>query len=141
MDVKLGRLVLRDVQIPLLWGTRVIYQDPRGCLTVVDLSQSKIKIEIIGDKPVAGLAIVQTGDGFAVLSDGRPLYHYDPEHKTLTSIGLGLPNCQIDLQFVRVGTHTFGANTICGVRAGVIVSKELIGLGAHIPPQLAPLVA
>ena len=92
MNIRLGDQVLRDVQIPLLWGSRAISQDRQGQLSVVDLSEG-IKIEIIGDQPVPGVPTVPNGHGFDVLADGKPLYHYDPDQKKLKSIDLDLPDC------------------------------------------------
>lgn len=140
MDIQLGEHLLRDVQIPLLWGSRAISQDQQGHLSVVDLSEG-VKIEIIGDEPVPGLPIVQNGHGFDVLVDGEPLYHYDSEQKILKSIDLELPNCQIGNKFVRIGANTFDSNSVAGAGIGIVVTKNMTWIGAPLPRELELLVA
>jgi hypothetical protein len=140
MDIRLGDQVLRDVEIPLLWGSRVISQDREGRLSVVDLSQG-VKIEIIGDRPVPGMPIVANEHGFDVLVDGEPLYHYDPEQKMLVSIGLDLPSCQVGTHFVRVGANTFEGNTVSGFGIGIVVTSTATWMGAPMPQELQLLVA
>jgi hypothetical protein len=140
MDIRLGKLVLRDVQIPLLWGSRAISQDRDGHLTVMDMSQG-VEIEIMGDRPVPGVQTVAGEHGFDVLRKGKPLYHYDPEQKTLSSIDLDLPDCQVGQRFVRVGATTFGANTITGFEAAIMVTADATWVGAPLPPKLQRLLA
>ena len=140
MDIKLGDQILRDVQIPLLWGSRVVSQDRQGRLSVVDLSEG-IKIEIIGDQPVPGVPIAASGQGFDVLLDGKPLYHYDPSQKMLSGIDIHLPNCQIGSHFVRVGANTFGSNSVTGFGIGIVVTQTATWIGGAIPQELRPLVA
>ena len=140
MDIKLGDETLRNVEIPLLWGSRVVSQDREGRLSVVDLSEG-IKVEIIGDRPVAGVPIVAKGHGFDVFLDGRLLYHYDPEQKKLFGIDLDLPDCQIGTHFVRVGANTFGSNKVSGSEIGIVVTSTATWIGAQIPQELRPLVA
>jgi hypothetical protein len=141
MDIKLGDNAFVDVQIPLLWGSRAISQDRNGRLSVIDLSGGAIKVEIIGDEPVPGVPIAQKRNGFDVLFEGKPLYHYDPEEKTLIGIELDLPDCQVGQQFVRVGENTFGNNTVMGSGIGIVVTATATWLGGPLPAQLQPLVA
>ena len=63
MNLKMGSQVFRNVQIPLLWGTRVVVQDEEGRLSVIDLAGDTAKIEILGDKPAPGVAFLPTIDG------------------------------------------------------------------------------
>jgi hypothetical protein len=140
MDIRLGDQILRDVQIPLLWGTRAVSQDRQGCLSVVDLSEG-VKIEILGDKPGPGVPVVEKERGFDVLVDGKPLYHYDPDQKILISIDLDLPDCQVGRQFVRVGANTFGSGEVTGFGVGIVVTTTATWLGAPLPRDLQGLVA
>ena len=140
MNIKLGDQILRDVHIPLLWGSRAIWQDREGRLSVVDLSEG-IKIEIIGDRPVPGVPVVEDGHGFDVLLDGKSLYHYDPEQKILTGIDLDLPDCQIGSRFVRVGANAFGNNRVDDSGIGVVVTSTATWIGAPLPLDLQRLVA
>lgn len=135
MDIRLGGQVLRDVEIPLLWGSRVVSQDHQGRLSVVDLSQG-VKIEIIGDRPVPGMPVAIKGHGFDVLMDGKPLYHYDPEQKMLVSIDLDLPDCQVGPDFVRVGENTFESNTVNGFGIGIVVTPTATWIGGQVPQEL-----
>ena len=140
MNIKLGDQILRDVQIPLLWGSRAVSQDRQGRLSVVDLSEG-VRIEILGDKPVPGVPIVENERGFDVLVDGRPLYHYDPDQKMLTGIELDLPDCQVGSRFVRVGANTFGSGGVTGFGIGIVVTATATWLGASLPRDLQGLVA
>jgi len=140
VDIRLGENTFVDVQIPLLWGSRAISQDRNGCLSVVDLSEGAIKVEIIGDKPVPGVPCMATGGGYDVLSDGDPLYHYNPVSKTLTSISLGLPTCQVGPGYVRVGGSLFSGNMMMGTGVGIAVTENGTQIGASLPPVLEALV-
>ena len=140
MNIKLGDKVVRDVQIPLLWGSRAVSQDRNGRLSIVDLSEGA-KIEIAGDRPVPGVPIVKNGHGFDVLLDGKPLYHYDPDQKTLISIDLGLPDCQVGSRFVRVGANTFGSNGGTDSGIGIVVTTTATWIGGSLPQALQPCVA
>jgi hypothetical protein len=141
VDIKLGEQTFVDVQIPLLWGTRAISQDRNGCLSVVDLSGGTIKIEIIGDRPVPGVPSVPSDDGFEILSNGKPAYRYNPEEKTLTSLSLGLPECQVGQGYIRVGPSVFEGNVVAGFGVGIIVTESSVTIGAPLPPGLEELAA
>jgi hypothetical protein len=140
VDIQLGEQVLRNVQIPLLWGSRAISQDRQGHLSVVDLSEG-IRVEILDDRPVPDLPIARNGHGFDVLLDGKPLYHYDPEEKTLASAELGLPECQVSRRFVRVGANRFGINSVIGSGIGIVVTPAETSIGAPIPKLLQLVIA
>ena len=140
MNIKLGDQILRDVQIPLLWGSRVVSQDRQGRLSVVDVSEG-LKIEIIGDRPVPGVPVAEKGRGFDVLMDDKPLYHYDPNQKILSGIDINLPSCQIGSHFVRVGANTFGSNGVTGSGIGIVVTQAATWIGGAIPQELRALVA
>ena len=49
MNLRMGRQVLMNVQIPLLWGERAIIQDKRNRISIIDLSGDKARIEVLAD--------------------------------------------------------------------------------------------
>lgn len=139
MKLTMGSQTFADVQVPILWGTRAVIQDKGARLSVIDLSGSTPKLEILGDKPAKGVEFLPTSDGFNILMDGEGLYSYNPDQKLLTSISLGLPNCRISESQIQVGSNTFSYNTIAGFEVGILVTKDHISLGAALPPDLTRL--
>jgi hypothetical protein len=140
MDLQMGSQTFIDVKIPLLWGSRAVLQDQQGRLSVIDLSGDTAKLEILGDKPAPGIEFLPSVDGFQILSDGKALYNYNPEEKTLTSIDLGLPDCQIGRWQIRVGSNVFSGSTAIGFGVGIAVREDGVAMGAPLPPGLAKLV-
>jgi len=140
MNLKMGSQVFVNVQIPLLWGTRAVVQDEEGWLSVIDLAGDTAKLEILGDKPAPGVAFVPTIDGHTILSNDKQLYTYNPKEKTLTSISLGLPECQVKPWEIRVGSSVFSGNTIVGFGVGIAVQESGITMGGPLPPRLAKLI-
>jgi hypothetical protein len=140
MNLKMGSQVFMNVQIPLLWGTRAVVQDEAGRLSVIDLAEDTAKLEILGDKPAPGVAFLPTIDGYTILSDDRQLYTYNSKEKTLTSIDLGLPECQIKPWEIRVGSSVFSGNTFEGSGVGIAVQESGMAIGSPLPPGLAKLV-
>lgn len=137
MNLSIGSQTFIDVQIPILWGTRAVTQDQDGRLSVMDLSGSVPRLEILGDKPAQGVEFLPTVDGFDILMHREGLYGYNPDEKILSDISLGLPDCQISRSQIRVGSNVFSDNTIAGAGVGILVAKDHISLGAPIPPNLA----
>ncbi len=140
MNLKMGSQVFVDVQVPLLWGTRAVVQDKAGRLSVINLAGDAAKLEILGDKPAPGVAFLPTIDGYTILSNDKQLYTYNPKEKTLTSINLGLPECQIKPWEIRVGSSVFSGNTIMGFGVGIAVRESGIAIGSPLPPGLAKLI-
>ncbi len=142
MDLRMGGQTLTDVQIPLLWGSRAVVQDPQGRLSVTELSGGIFRPEIVNDRPAPGVPSrsLPGGDAFEILSQGKPIYRYDPGEKTLTSIDLGLPDCQVTIEHIRVGSSVFSGNTFVGCGVGIAVTEDGVAMGAPLPPSLAELV-
>lgn len=140
MNLNMGSQTFVDVEIPLLWGKRAIVQDKQGRISVIDLSSSEAKLEIVGDKQAPGVEYKLNIEGFSILEGDKELYSYNPEEKTLTGIALNLPECQIGSSEIRVGTNTFSGNIVVGFGVGIVVSEAGIGMGAPLPPNLAKLV-
>ncbi|OLC43858.1 MAG: hypothetical protein AUH75_02170 [Gemmatimonadetes bacterium 13_1_40CM_4_65_7] len=136
----MGSNIFRDVQIPLLWGQRAVVQDEEGRLSVIDLSSREAKLEVLSDEPAEGAAYSPRDDGFVVLDDrGRELYSYNPRDNVLSSISLGLPECQVTKSVMRIGGNTFSGNRVVGSAVGIAVTETSVSIGAPLPPGLAKL--
>jgi len=136
----MGSQVFANVDVPLLWGSRAILEDKKGRVTVIDLSGDVAKIEILGDLPAPGVEFRPlSGDLVEILNVGKPLYSYAPATKTLRSVTLNLPECQLSESGTRVGTNRFSNNAIVGFGVGLAVSENGIAMGAPMPPGLAKL--
>ena len=140
MNINIGGQSFIGVQIPILWGTRAILQDKENRISVIDLSDTEARVEILGDKPAKGMEYSLNIDGFTLLKKGIEIYKYNPSDKLLSSIGLKLPECQISSQEIRIGTSTFSGNVVSGSGVGIFVSEHGMGMGGPIPPNLAKLI-
>lgn len=140
MNIRMGGQTFSNVQIPLLWGTRAVIQDTTGRLSIIELSGAKARPEIIGDKPAPGIEFRPVLEGYEILDQTHPLYTYSPSEKLLMGRNLGLPDCQIGPNAIRVGTNTFSGNIVEGSGVGIIVTKAGIGMGAPLPKALAELI-
>ncbi|MDD1748640.1 MAG: hypothetical protein LUO89_02080 [Methanothrix sp.] len=137
MNIQMGGQVFTNVQIPLLWGSRAVVQDAQGRLSIIDLSGSRARLEIVGDKPAPGIEFRPQLEGYEILDHKNPLYNYNPSEKLLKSISLGLPDCQVGPNAIRVGTNMFSGNIVSGYGVGIVVTDKGIGMGAPIPKALA----
>jgi hypothetical protein len=139
MDLWIGSQSLRDVDVTLLWGSRAIVQDRQGKLSVVDLSLRPARLEILRDRPAPGINFVPTIGGFRILSYPDGSYDYNPKDKILTSGAGDLPNCQIDGQFIRVGTSVLQRGEAFGVGIGPRVTADQIAFQLGLPQEIAEL--
>lgn len=140
MNIRMGSQIFNNVQIPLLWGSRAIIQDQQGSLSVIDLSGDTAILEIVGDKPAPNLEFKPIIEGFEILDSGNPIYRYNPKEKLLSSIDLGLPDCQISQWEIRVGSNVFSGNVVSGSGVGIAVTKNGISMGTSLPSNLAKLI-
>lgn len=141
MNLAMGSNVFRDVTIPVLWGTRAILQDKEDRISIIDLSNERTSLEVLGDQPAPGMEFRPTVDGFSVLKNGDALYRYNSSEKTITGVSLNLPECQIGRFETRVGTHVFSNNTFAGMGVGFMVEENGISIGvSSLPPGLAELI-
>jgi hypothetical protein len=136
----MGTQIFHNVQIPLLWGKRAIVQDRAGRISVIDLSEATARPEVLGDEPAPGVEYELGDDGFTVLREGQRLYKYSPQEKSISSIGLKLPDCQITPSGTRIGGSHFSGNVISGYAVGIAVTEDGMSMGARLPPGLAKLV-
>lgn len=139
MNLRMGSQIFSGVQIPLLWGSRAVIQDKKNRLSVIDLSGTKARLEILADAPANGVAFEPTFSGFKIIENGVALYLYDPEEKRLESLSLGLPVCEITPSGIRIGGSQFSNNYVHGYGVGMAVTPERISMGAPLPPGLAQL--
>lgn len=139
MNFRIGSQSFINVQIPLLWGNRAIIQDKKSRLSVIDLSEPKARLEILGDQPAPGMTFEPSFSGFKILKNGVALYLYDPAENRLESLSLGLPDCQVTPSAIRIGNNQFSGNSVVGFGVGLAVSTEGISFGAPLPPGLAQL--
>lgn len=141
MRIRMGSQVFADVAIPILWGTRAVLQDKKGRLSIIDLSRTEAKLEVLGNKPATGIEFRPiSGGGFEILEVGSPLYSFDPATKTITGITLPLPECQISDNETRIGTNRISNSTIIGFGVGIHVMPDGgMAIGAPLPPGLAKL--
>jgi hypothetical protein len=140
MNIQMGGQIFANVQIPLLWGSRAVIQDTKGRLSIIELSGSKARLEIVGDKPAPGIEFRLAFEGYEILGQNRPIYTYSPTEKILMGRNLGLPDCQIGPNAIRVGTNIFSGNIVEGSGVGIVVTETGIGMGAPIPKTLAELI-
>lgn len=139
MNFRIGSQSFVNVQIPLLWGQRAIIQDRKNRLSVIDLSEPRAKLEILGDEPAPGVTYEPSFSGFKILKNGLALYQYDPTEKRLESLSLGLPDCEVTSSAIRIGNNQFSGNSIVGFGVGLAVTPEGISVGAPLPSGLARL--
>jgi len=140
MNLQMGSQSFSDVEIPVLWGTRAVIQDKEGRLSVIDLSRAVATLEILGDQPAPGATFLPSLNGFQILENGTALYNYNPTDKTLSGLGVKLPECQILPNNIRVGESVFAGNIVSGFGVGILVNEDGFGMGAPLPPGLAKLV-
>jgi len=140
MDIQMGSHIFRQVDVPVLWGTRAILQDKRGRLSVIDLSGPKAIGELIGDEPAPDVEFAPTADGFKVIRDGETLYVYSKTEKTITSVSLKLPTIQIQKHKIRVGSNIFQDNIISGSGVGLGITENSVSIATPLPKELARLV-
>lgn len=141
MNLNMGSQVFRDVVVPLLWGTRAVLQDKKGRISIIDLSGTEAKLEILGDMPAPNVEFRPISGGvIEILQDGNPLYAFDSANKTIRGLTLRLPECQISENATRVGTNLFQNNMISGFGVGIMVMPDGgMAIGGPLPPGLAKL--
>lgn len=142
MNLIMGGQVFENVRIPILWGTRAIVQDKKSRMSVIELAEDRPQIEILAGQPAPGVRFRPRVDGIVVLAaDDRELYLYNAREGILSSISLGLPECQITADSTRVGSTYVSGSGFSGLGVGIRVTADGILLGGAVPEGLAELVA
>lgn len=140
MNIRMGGQLFADVSIPLLWGRRAVVQDQVGRLSIIDLSRTRARLEVLADKPAPGVEFVPDVDGFRIRDEGRDLYRYNPKAKQLAALAGALPEVQLTPTGTRVGSNFIGGGTISGFGVGISVQEDSMSIGGPLPPGLAALV-
>jgi hypothetical protein len=136
----MGSHVFLSVEVPVLWGTRAVLQDPQGRLTVIDLGGERAKLEVLEDEPAQGILFAPRVDGFVLLApDGTELYKVNPTAKSISAISLELPPVTIARDAIRIGTNTFQSSMITGAGVGFIITENSIAVAGPLPSGLAAL--
>ncbi len=140
MDIRVGNRVLKDVDVPLLWGNRAVIQHRLGNLSVIDLGSRPARLEILEDQPAPGVSFAPTISGFRILASPDGPYNYNPKDRTLASWSGNLPDCQIDEQYVRVGESVLGRSATFGADVGPRVTSNRVIFELSLPAELAELI-
>jgi hypothetical protein len=140
MNLRMGSQLFINVQIPLLWGTRAIVQDPEERLSIINLAGDRALLEVLEDEPAQGIPFAPSVEGFVIMdAQGTELYKVSPAAKSITPLSLKLLPVTISRDAIRVGTNTFQSNMVSGFGVGISVTENGIGLGSPVPPELAAL--
>jgi hypothetical protein len=136
----MGSHLFLNVEVPLLWGTRAVLQDPDARLTIIDLGGERAKLEVVEDEPAQGIPFAPRVEGFVIMdADNTELYKVNPRVKSITPVTLNLPPVTISRDAIRVGTNTFQSNMVSGAQVGIMVTENSIGIAGPLPPGLAAL--
>lgn len=139
MKIRLGSQIFDKVRIPVLWGKRAIIGHPTGALSIVDLSDSRARPEIVMDKPWSGIEFSDKEDGFIIYKNGTRAYFYSPVRKLVRDMCGDLPECEISEHRIRIGTNTIQDSMISGFQVGVGISERGFFIGGPIPEGLSEL--
>ena len=140
MRLQISGNTMDGVTIPLLWGKKAILQHPDGKLSIIDLSSSSARVEILKDEPAPKVTYRPIDDGYEFQNNGVS-YSYYPNERRLVSNSSALPTCIFNNQGLQIGGSFFQGNTIVGREVGIIVYEGGdVGIGAPLPPGLARLV-
>jgi hypothetical protein len=140
MNTRLGNNEFGGVEIPLLWGTRAVFPDSEGHLSIIDLGGRDAKLEIILDKLAPDIEFIPTSDGSSIiLAAHKKLYSYNPSVKRLSNISLNLPDCEIDNDSIRVRGLYISGNIVVGGAVGLKIDENDVVMATDLPPGLANL--
>ncbi|MBI3896851.1 MAG: hypothetical protein HY308_00980 [Gammaproteobacteria bacterium] len=139
MNIRFGTQVFRDVKIPVLWGKRAIIGHPSGELSVVDLSESIARPEIVTNKPWTNIEFSDKEDGLVIFKNGAPVLFYSPPRKLFRDLSGSLPECEISSQEIRIGTNRIQNAMVSGFQVGIGISEDGFFIGGPLPAGLATL--
>ena len=140
MHVRFGSQVFADVMIPVLWGKRAIVGHPSGKFSIIDLSESLARPEIVEDKPWRNVKFSEKEDGFVIFRDNTREYFFSPARKLIRDMNGALPECEISDESIRIGSNTIQGGTVSGFQVGVGISENGFFIGGPVPAELAELV-
>ena len=140
MNLNMGCQKFEDVKIPLLWGKRAILEDKTGRISIILLDGKKAVIEVLGNEPAPNIQHELTEDGFKVILNGQELYSFNKERRVIKGLSQRLPECEIQVGGVRIGSNILSGNNEIGFGVGVVVYEQRIVMGVNLPEGLARLI-
>lgn len=139
MDFQFGSQTFRNVQIPILWGTRAILAHQTGALSIINIAGETAKLEVIGDSPSNDVEYSEKEDGFVIYDNDQQAYFYSPARKLIRDLKGELPECELKGDHVRIGTNKIGNSMVTGFQVGIGVSSDGFFIGGPLPKGLAEL--
>lgn len=131
----MGDNIFHNISIPLLWGSRAIFEDANGKISIVEISKEP-KIEILNNEPAPNIKFSPLIEGYKIFQDGELAYIFEPRGKIFKSINLGLPDCQIFPDGIRIGSSKFFGNNIGNFGVGISINQKGISMGDPLPAEL-----
>ncbi len=123
-----------EVLIPILWGTRAIYEGSRpGTLHVTDLSAVPVRREIVDSRPNKGIKFQPRLDGYGVKADGAVQYTFDPTRLVLRDVAGSLPELEVSDSFVRIDTNHVSGCRVSNFEVGILIDSDGVAIGAPLP--------
>ncbi|ENM6580665.1 hypothetical protein [Vibrio alginolyticus] len=139
MKFKIGTVDFYNVYIPLLWGKRAVLSHSDGKLSIIDLSGSEARLEVMADEAWVGIEYSEKEDGIVIFDKGEKIYFYSPSRKLLRDLKGNLPECELGRNSTRIGSNTISGSTVSGFGVGLGVSEEGFFMGGPVPEGLAKL--
>lgn len=139
MRMRLAGSTFENVHVPLLWGSRAIIAHSRGELSVVDLSDSEARPEILANKAAPGIEYSDREDGIVIYKEGDAVYFFSVARRLIRDVTGKLPECRFQENEILVGTNTFRGIDVRGFGVGIGVSENGMFIGGPIPASLAAL--
>ena len=120
----------------MLWGSRLILQEPDGRLAVLNLDPGAARLEVLRNQPAPGMGFVPLRYGFRIIASASHYDVYPQEGLFFNSSVSALPDVQIDQFYIRVGSQLFPNVGGYDGQPVIRVTPEGVGMG-----DLSPLTA
>jgi len=141
MNLSMENQIFEDVRIPLLWGKRAILEDKIGRISIILLDGNKAVLEVLGNEPTSNIQYETIEDGFKVIHNGQDLYSFNRKKRVITGHSQKLPECEIRVGGIRIGSNVLSRSKAIEFGVGVEVYEQRIIMGNSLPRELARLVA
>ncbi|MYN45295.1 hypothetical protein GTP23_09490 [Pseudoduganella sp. FT93W] len=139
MNVSFGGQIFRQVQVPLLWGSRAVIGHPGGEFSVIDLSGVVARIEIVKNIPAPNIDYTEREDGVVIFKDLAESFFFSAPRGVFKDISGVLPDCEVYGDHIRVGNSNIRSAMISGFPVGIGVTESGLFLGGPLPQNLAAL--
>jgi hypothetical protein len=140
MDRITARELLRSARAPLLWGSRLILQEPDGRLSVLNIEPGATRLEVLRNQPAPGMGFVPLRYGFRIVAFDTRYDVYPHEGLFFNSAAPDLPDVQIDQLYIRVGSQIFPNVGGYDGRPVIRVTPDGVGMGDFAPVAVSALV-